>query len=229
MLLQPQPPFPTAALRDVFAQERAALAPECAGVFGRQGLFIGCDAELVEHMAAPMLGRRIGLRVQATDQLIGDALCAPAELPFPDDSFRLVVVQHAFERVADAAGMRAEVMRVLESGGTAMIVGFARFGAWRPWLAWHGRDQPPWQYASAAAWRRALARGGVDVYAQRRIGPSRIAVGGGSVLLPAALRPSWLLLARKRSANALLRAHPVALQPRSVHANLASGTQRASA
>jgi hypothetical protein len=229
MLLQPQPPFPTAALRDVFAQERAALAPECAGVFGRQGLFIGCDAELVEHMAAPMLGRRIGLRVQSPDRLIGDALCVPAELPFPDDSFRLVVVQHAFERIADAAGLRDEVMRVLESGGTAMIVGFARFGAWRPWLAWHGRDQPPCHYASAAAWRRALARGGVDVYAQRRIGPSRIGVGAGSLKLPAALRSSWLLLARKRSANSLLRAHPVALQRRGVHANLASGTQRASA
>ncbi len=125
--------------------------------------------------------------------------------------------------------LQPEVMRVLESGGTAMIVGFARFGAWRPWLAWHGRDQPPCHYASAAAWRRALARGGVDVYAQRRIGPSRIGVGGGSVRLPAALRSSWLLLARKRSANSLLRAHPVALQRRGVHANLASGTQRASA
>ena len=84
MLLQPQPPFPTAALRDVFAQERAALAPECAGVFGRQGLFVGCDAELVAQMAAPMLGRRLGLRVLAPDRLTGDAVCAPAELPFPD-------------------------------------------------------------------------------------------------------------------------------------------------
>lgn len=229
MLLQPQPPFPTAALRDVFAQERAALATECASAFGRQGLFVGCDAELVERLAAPMLGRRVGLRVLAPDRLTGDVQCAPAGLPFPDESFRLVVVQHAFERVANAAGMRAEIMRVLESGGIAMIVGFARFGAWRPWLAWHGRDQPPSHYASAAAWRNALARGGVDVYDQRRIGPSCIAVGGSSVLLPAALRSSWLLLARKRSANTPLRVQPAALQPRSAHANLVSGTQRISA
>ncbi|WP_257387872.1 class I SAM-dependent methyltransferase [Tahibacter caeni] len=218
------------ALRAVFAQERAALAPECAGVFGRQGLFIGCDAEFAERMATPMLGRRVGLHLHGPDRLAGDTVCSPEELPFADDSFRLVVLHHAFEGVAAPAALREELVRVLEPGGVALIVGFARFGAWRPWLAWQTRSQavPP-QLATAGAWRRALARGGVDVYAERRIGAERLAVAGVRLHLPPALRSSWLLLARKRSTNALLRSRPVALRQRAARAHLASGTQRASA
>ena len=34
-----QTPFQTAALRQWLQQEIALIAPECAGVFGRQGLF----------------------------------------------------------------------------------------------------------------------------------------------------------------------------------------------
>lgn len=228
MLLNPQSPLTTDALRDVFAHERADLAPECAGVFGRQGLFIGCDPELLDHTATPMLGRRIGLRVRGPQRLGGDVECAPDELPFADDSFRLVVLQHAFEHVADVAALRQEIVRVLEPGGVAMIVGFARFGVWRSWLAWHRRNLPSARYASAAAWRRALSQAGVDVYAQRRIGLARVSVGGAQLIVPRVLRPSWLLLARKRSVNAS-RARTVALRPRTVRANLASGTQRASA
>jgi SAM-dependent methyltransferase len=227
MLLHPQSPFTTDALRAVFAQERVALAPECAGVFGRQGLFIGCDAELAEHMATPMLGRRVGLHVLSPDCLGGDARCAPGELPFADDSFRLVVLQHAFERIDDAAALRTEIARVLEPGGIAMVIGFARFGVWRPWLAW--RERRSTRYASALSWRRALAACGVDVYAQRRIGHAFFVVRGTPLRVPPVLRPSWLLLARKRSTAALAARHPVALRQRAVRTNLASGTQRASA
>ncbi len=218
------------ALRALFAQERAALAPECAGVFGRQGLFIGCEAEFAGQMVTPMLGRRIGLHLQGSGRLVGDAVCAPDELPFADDSFRLVVLHHAFECLAAPEALREEIVRVLEPGGVALIVGFARFGAWRPWLAWQTRGQaaPP-QPASAGAWRRALARGGVDVYAERRIGAQRLSLAGAELRLPPALRSSWLLLARKRSTNALLRTRPVALRPRVARTHLASGTQRASA
>ncbi|HVH34226.1 MAG TPA: methyltransferase domain-containing protein [Tahibacter sp.] len=219
-----------AALRTLFAQEHAALAPECAGVFGRQGLFIGCEPEFAEQMVTPMLGRRVALHLHSPGRLVGDAVCAPDELPFPDDSFRLVVLHHAFEGVTAPAMLRDELVRVLEPGGVALIVGFARFGAWRPWLVWQTRGQvaSP-QLASAGAWRRALARSGVDVYAERRIGAERLNLGGAQLRLPPALRSSWLLLARKRSTNALLRTRPVALRARPVRAPLASGTQRASA
>ncbi|MBL8298133.1 MAG: methyltransferase domain-containing protein [Rhodanobacteraceae bacterium] len=227
MLLHPLPSPATDALSDVFAQERLELAPECAGVFGRQGLFIGSDRELAAQLAAPMLGRRVGLHLLPRGGFGGDVCCAPGELPFADDSFRLVVLQHAFERIDDAAALREEIVRVLEPGGIAMVVGFARFGVWRPWLAWQERGAR--QYASALSWRRGLAARGVDVYAQRRIGQAQIAMHGISVRLPSVLRSSWLLLARKRSAAALARSHPVALPQRAVRSNLASGTQRASA
>lgn len=226
-LSPPSPPISAAALRAILAQECTALAPECAGVFGRQGLFIGCDAELIGHLATPMLGRRVGLHVLSRDRFGGDARCAPGELPFADESFRLVVVQHAFEQIDDAALLRDEVVRVLEPGGMAMIVGFARFGIWRPWLAWHERRRA--RYASALSWRGALVARGVDVYAQRRIGRTSLAFRHMRVPLPSIFRPSWLLLARKRSSAALAARHPVVLRRRPVRAHLASGTQRASA
>lgn len=220
-----QTPFQTAALRQWLQQEIAAIAPECAGVFGRQGLFIGCDTGL-GAVGTPMLGRRFGLHLSTPGRLAGDVRCAVAELPFADDSFRLVVLQHAFE-AGDAAALRSEVARVLEPGGLLVVSGFARFGPWRPWLAWCARPLRPLQCASALAWRRALAEAGVDTYAQRRIGS--LTLGATTLRLPAPLRPSWLLLARKRSQAALARVRPVALKPRGVRVRLASGTQRASA
>lgn len=226
MPLQSSTLFQTAALRALLSHELAALAPECAGVFGRQGLFIGCEAELAAHLSTPMLGRRVGLQVQDAEHLGGDVACSPAGLPFADESFRLVVVQHAFELIADLAGLREEVVRVLEPGGVAMICGFAPYGAWRPWLLWQGRNGGALNCVSAAGWRRALAGAGVDTYAQRRVGPARLA---GGLPLPPLLRPSWLLLARKRGQAARLRAQTIALRPRGVPARLASGTQRASA
>lgn len=221
-----QTPFQTAALRHWLQQEIAAMAPECAGVFGRQGLFIGCGASLDRGVGTPMLGRRFNLHLTAPGRLAGDVHCAAAELPFADDSFRLVVLQHAFE-AGDAAALRSEVARVLEPGGLLVVSGFARFGPWRPWLAWRVRSLGPLQCASTLAWRSALAQEGVDAYAQRRIGS--LPWGAGALRLPAPLRPSWLLLARKRSQGALTRVRPVALKPRGVRAHLASGTQRASA
>lgn len=221
-----QTPFQTAALRQWLQQEIALIAPECAGVFGRQGLFIGCDANLGNAVGTPMLGRRFNLCLTAPGRLGGDVHCAAAELPFTDDSFRLVVLQHAFE-AGDAAALRSEVARVLEPGGLLLVSGFARFGPWRPWLAWCARPLGPLQCAASLAWRRALAQEGIDTYAQRRIG--NLTWGATALRLPAPLRPSWLLLARKRSQAALARVRPVALKQRGVRAHLASGTQRASA
>jgi SAM-dependent methyltransferase len=229
MLLQSQSPFDHALLRDLLNHELAALAPECAGVFGRHGLFIGCDGGLSAHISTPMLGRRTGLHVAAPDQLAGDLRCGVDELPFGDESFRLVVLQHVLERIADPRRLCAEVVRVLEPGGVVMITGFAAWGVWRPLLSWLGRRLPPLHYASAWSAGRALARSGVDVYAQRRVGPPRIRAAGARLPLPAPLRPSWLLLARKRNKGLQLRAHPVALRPRGVRARLASGAQRARA
>jgi SAM-dependent methyltransferase len=166
------------------------------------------------------------LQVQDADSLGGDVCCSPAELPFADESFRLVVLQHAFELVSDPAGLRAEAVRVLEPGGIAMICGFAPYGAWRPWLLWLGRNATALQCVSAGGWRRALASAGVDTYVQRRVGPARLGVG---LALPPLLRPSWLLLARKSGQAARLRAQTIALRPHGVRARLASGTQRASA
>ncbi len=128
-----------------------------------------------------------------------------------------------------AYALRDEIVRVLEPGGIAIVIGFARYGVSRAWLAWQGRGAEAPRFASAASSRRALSRCGVDVYAERRVGHAPFAAGGLRFDVPPALQPSWMLIARKRSAAALARTLPVALRPRPVRANLASGTQRASA
>jgi SAM-dependent methyltransferase len=229
--------FAADAVRRLLGDELRALAPELAGVFGRQGLIVRAHATAPEAPSAPMLGRVVRLHVDAPNRLAGDTTCDPAQLPFVDDSFRLVLVQHAAEALADPAALRAEIARVVEPGGILMVLGFQPLGAWRPWLAWQQyRGAAPLRSDPAWVWRDALADAGIDAYAHRRLGPLRPGTDAGGRALPplvrkalAPLRPSWLLLARKRSLGPTLIARKAVLRTRAVGAQLASGTHRTSA
>ncbi|MDC8015370.1 class I SAM-dependent methyltransferase [Tahibacter soli] len=228
--------FAADAVRRLLGDELRSLAPELAGVFGRQGLVVRAHAAAPEAPSAPMLGGLVRLHVAAPSRLAGDVDCEPSSLPFVDASFRLVLAQHAAEAVAEPEAFRSEIARVVEPGGILMVLGFQPFGAWRPWIAWQ-------QFRGAAAlksdpawiWREALADAGVDTYACRRLGPLWPRVDASGRVPPplvkkalAPLRPSWLLLARKRSLGPTLIARKAAQRARAVGA-LASGTQRTSA
>ncbi|MEO8673814.1 MAG: methyltransferase domain-containing protein [Tahibacter sp.] len=231
--------FVLPSVHTLLQHELDALAPELAGVFGRQGLFVRPHAMAPDQICAPMLGRWVCLHTDAADSLAGDLSCSPQELPFADDSFRVILVQHASERLTDASTFRAELARVLEPGGIVLVVGFHPLSPWRPWLAWQQRHlidrvRP----SSASRWRDEFAQAGVLTYSVRRVGgitqPDRAlrtayAPPGGISTLLAPLRPSYLLLARKRVRGVTPLPVLRRVREKSVRPHFASGSQRARA
>lgn len=231
-------PFAAEPVQRLLAEELRALAPELAGVFGRHGLAIQAGPPMQPAPSAPMLGRLFRLHVAGRERLSGDLDCDPAQLPFVDASFRLVLVQHVAEAIEHPDAFRSEIARIVEPGGILMVLGFQPLGLWRPWLLWQQwrsggaavRTRPAWQ------WREALAEAGIDAYAIRRIGPLTRRIETSTRAMPplarkalAPLRPSWLLLARKRSLGPTLIARKALLRAPAVSPQLASGTQRTSA
>ena len=221
--------FALASARALLDVELGAIAPQLSGLYGQQGLFVRPHANAPKVVSAPMLGRLIRLHVDGPRHLAGDAACAVESLPFADDGFRLVLVQHAAEVVRDPLALQDEIARVLAPEGTAIVVGFARWTPWRGWLAaQQSRGEAALHLQSAGEWRRALARHGVDTYAVKRVGPAwpradmpldrlDLHAGGWQRSLDP-LRASFVLLARKRrrAATPLRRrtARDVALAPR---------------
>lgn len=231
--------FATDAAHALLDLELRALAPQLAGLYGPQGLFVRAHESAPRVISAPMLARLLRLHADTPQHLAGDAACAIQSLPFADDSFRVVLVQHAHEALGDASAFQDEVARVLAPDGVAIVVGFAPVSPWRGWIAAQQRGGAPrLNLATPGQWRRALARHGVDAYAVRRIGsvfpqPSadrREHSHRGTLwqrgLDP--LRSSFLLLARKRRGAVT----PLRLRPRerpAIAPRFAPGAQRARA
>lgn len=220
--------FETSPVRRLLDLELAALAPELAGLYGAQGLFLRPAASAPQLISTPLLDRLSTLHVVAPDRLHGDMHCDPAALPFDDDSFRLVLVQHVTEVIADSDALLLETARVLAPEGTALVLGFHPVSLWRPWLHLRAREGLTAVLRSPRALQHHLARAGVDVYASKRIGPlwpREAAAGPVGALDP--LRAAYLLIARKRRASLTpLRSEPArgnfALRP-----TLVSGAHRA--
>lgn len=221
--------FETPPARRLLDLELAAIAPELAGLHGAQGLFLRPAAAAPRAIPTPLLGRISGLHVAAPRCLAGDVNCDPAALPFDDDSFRLVLVQHATEVVADGEALLAEAARVLAPEGIALVLGFHPSSLWRPWLHLRAREGLPVTLRSPVVWQRHLVRTGVDVHAVKRIGPLWPRdVAGSSATGVGPLRAAYLLIARKRRATLTL------LRPKSrgefaLKPTLASGAHRACA
>jgi SAM-dependent methyltransferase len=66
------------------------------------------------------------------EQLHGDVRCQGAKLPFVDDAFGCVVLQHALERRV-LPSFAGECVRTLAPGGELLIVGFNPISLWRGW------------------------------------------------------------------------------------------------
>ena len=218
----------SAPMRALYARELAALASIVAGVYGNYGLFLrphlGAAAPLPQHL----LGKMIELAPDEQGLLEGALRCAPGQLPFASESFKLLIAQHALEQVDDAESCAAELARVLAPEGVALILGFNPLGTWRPWLALHAAHV---RARSAHSARLLLAREQVDTLQVRFPGSLwphvNIAAEPGAVSTRLArFGSSWLLLARKRRSTLTplrLRrpARELALNPR-----LAPGAHR---
>jgi SAM-dependent methyltransferase len=181
-------------IRRLLDAEALALTPELAGLAGTHGLQL--TAAVLEPPPTPMLG--CWTRLQLCGARFAGDLQARADeaLPFLDDSFCVVLLNHVLEHAGSAPELLDEATRVLVPGGLLALTGFHPLSAWTPWLLCQGVCRPA---LAGPAWlRRRLAVHGVQTYAVRRFGPAF--PGVGAVPGQALLGGGFLLLARKRRA-----------------------------
>jgi hypothetical protein len=225
------PFYASVPMQALYAREVAALGSIVSGVYGNHGLFLRPHALSASALPQHLLGNMIEL-VQDENGLCNGVLrCAPHELPFVSESFKLLIAQHVLEQVDQAEACAAEMARVLAPEGIALILGFNPLGTWRPWLAMHANRM---HLRSAHAWRVLLARQQIDTLQVRFPGALWPRAGLGPV--PSALSArfarfgsTWLLLARKRRSTLTplrlrVPSRELALNPR-----LAPGAHRACA
>jgi SAM-dependent methyltransferase len=244
--LQPAPRMPNTSSRffscapvyALFARELNAMAPVLSGIYGNFGLFLRAHAAAPAMLPPHLLGKMFNLTL-AESQFDGDARCTPAQLPFANETFKLLIAQHVFEQIDRPDECAAELARVLAPEGVALILGFNPAGSWRPWLTLNAaRGAPRLRLRSANAWQQMLAREQIDTLQVRypgtlwpRAEPRRSQPAESALFatLLGRIGSSWLLLARKRRSTLTplrLRSTPreLALSPR-----LAPGARRACA
>lgn len=228
--------YASSPVRDLFAQELAALAPILAGVYGNFGLFLRAHAGAPATLPKHLLGTVIDLALGDAQHFNGRLSCSVDELPLASESCKLVVAQHVFERLAEPEQCASELARVLAPEGVALILGFNPLTLWRPWLAGKARQSGVSLHVqSALSAQQAFTRHGIEILQTRYFGT---ALPRARALEPdqaqnawrsptfGRIAASWLLLARKRhSVLTPLRsrksARELALNPR-----LAPGAHR---
>jgi SAM-dependent methyltransferase len=207
-------------MRRMLDAERHALAPELGGLGGAHGLQVATAA--LRLPPTPLLGRWTQLQLR-DGRYDGDLRARADEpLPFVDDVFRVVVLNHALEHAPVAAALLDEAARVLAPDGLLMVTGFHPLSAWTPWLLCQGRQRP---WLAGPTWlRRQLAAHGVQTYAVRRFGPAvpGVTAAQGQALLGA----GFLLRAPKRRAAATPLRGRIRQQGRVAVGSFAPGARR---
>jgi len=209
MQAEPDNIYRTAPAESLLARELAALDPLLAGIYGRHGLYIRPQSMPEVPEPAHLLGNLITLHIDTPYRLAGTLTCAASQLPFANDSFKLILVQHAAENIAEPALFSAELARVLAPEGVALILGFNPYSAWRPWLGLQQRRThgSALRLQSPHLWETQLAQHDIDVMQCRYLGAflpraSNAAHAPDETKRPlrwlAGLRGAYLLIARKR-------------------------------
>lgn len=187
---------------------------------GRRALCIG----VAEDDAVPPLSGMVWTRLWlARDGYHGDLRGHVNEpLPFVDEAFDLVWLQHALESAPQVAMLMAEACRVLVPGGVLAVTAIHPLGGWAPWFCWRARGQRqalqwPWRV------RLHLQHEGLEIENLHRLGAHR---PGAKPAGDSRWGGAYLLLARKRRRAAI----PMKLRPLSacapVNARLSPGTRR---
>lgn len=146
---------------------------------------------------APLLGCWTTLHLRG-DRYIGDVVAAANEpLPFSDDAFQLVLIQHLLEVVSMPAAVLTDALRILAPGGMLAIAGLHPISLWSPWFCWKGRGtvkRMKFPYALNAT----LHNAGMELERVARVGrswPSRAPIGA---LVDNIFGGGYVLIARKR-------------------------------
>ncbi len=193
-------PYANPLMQALLAREIAALAPILSTAYGNYGLLLR-PRQGSATLPAHLLGKIVELEVEDDGLLAGAVRCAPWQLPFASESFKVLIVQHALERIVDAEACVAELARVLAPEGIALMLGFNPLGTWRPWLMRRARGL---RLRSARVCKAQLEREQIDTLQVRFPGElwprakATTAPEQPTHSLLARFGSSWLLLARKR-------------------------------
>lgn len=209
-------------LRQLRSGQWRSMAPLLQRETGRRALRIG----VADDDAVPPLPDVTWTRLWlAQGDYSGDLRGRADEpLPFIDEAFDLVWLQHALEPAPQVAALLAEACRVLAAGGVLAVTAVHPLGGWAPWFCWRARGQRqslqwPWRL------RQQLRRRGLEIESLRRLGaawPGDARPTGGD----SRWGGGYLLLARKQRRQAI----PLKLRPlparAPVNAHLSPGTRR---
>lgn len=229
--------YASPALQALLSRELTALAPILASVYGNNGLFLKPHESVASQLPAHLVSHIVNASPSDSTLFSGDACFEPAELPFVNDSFQLVIAQHAFESIADADALASEVSRVLAPEGVLLMIGFNPYGSWRPWLMAQSLRGTRLMLRSASACATRFARQQIDTLQVRYPGlilpndpaqpPSRYARWFADAF--GRFGSSWLMLARKRRSTLTPLRLRSSKRERSMSPRLAPGAHRACA
>ncbi|MFT3756673.1 MAG: hypothetical protein QM769_12180 [Pseudoxanthomonas sp.] len=137
--------------------------------------------------------RGLRLHRDEPDGLAGAVRCG-LPLPLVNESYGLVVVQHALDD-GRLPGLLEEVERILQPGGRLWLFALSPFSPWR--LRWRATGL---QARTPMAWQRQLRAAGLQADFARieRFGP--VWCEAGTTRMPHALRAACLIGAQKRIA-----------------------------
>lgn len=150
----------------------------------------------LRHLAA--------VRLHATrDHLAGDVKCRAGALPFEDDAFQLVLVQHAGDALGACEELVGEAARVLVPGGMLLWCGLNPLSPWLAALRWRtGKGVAAPRALRVEPMRRRLLQAGLVPGEIAHVGgcwpwlraPTPVAHDG----IVAPLRGAWSIAATKR-------------------------------
>lgn len=194
-------------------EHQRQIQPEISGVFGRHGLYLRAHAQVPESLVGHRLHSMLSLHRHG-DGFAGALRCRDDALPIATESLALVCAMHVLESAVDPEALVAEIARVIEPEGIALLLVLNPFGI--TGLRWGLRGPKAIGPGLAASWVRAA---GLDVVRTRYVGPwwrVRDALsldGHEQAWLPARLRSAYLLHARRRD-PALTPLRPAWVAPR---------------
>lgn len=173
------------------------------------------------------------LRLHVERELLaGDVACSPEALPFEDEMFQFVLVQHAGDVLGDCDDLARECARVLLPGGLLLWYGLNRWSPWVAWLRWRSRGIHASHAVTAESMRRRLLRSGLAAGTPTHVGkcwpgPARVQRTERDGLA-APMRGAWSIVATKRR-EVLTPLRPIHRRRIAISPSLAAPSRRASA
>jgi SAM-dependent methyltransferase len=219
---------------DALLREELARVPHHAArlAAGRALVVQACAA----NRSLPLDTRHLAaVRLHADqDVLRGDVVCTADAMPWEDDAFQLVMVQHAGAHWSNLNGMIDECARVLAPGGTLLWFGLNPWSPWLAWTHWQARRGIPLPRAAHAdASRRRMRDCQLATSALEYFGTCWPGAGLSAPMhrhpLMSALRGAYLIAASKQR-SVLIPLRPRRLRERAaIRPQLATPSRRASA